>query len=78
MDFVVYDADAFAAIEVKRKRNITSHDLNGMRAFASEYPEATRIILYGGDHQEMIEGIQLIPIAKALPVLERIIWPGND
>ena len=78
VDFVVYDADAFTAIEVKRKRNITSHDLNGMRAFASEYPEAARIILYGGDHQEMIEGIQLIPIVKALPVLERIVWPGLE
>lgn len=78
VDFVVYAADAFAAIEVKRKRNITSHDLNGMRAFASEYPEAARIILYGGDHKEEIGGIQLIPIAKALPVLEHIIWPGDD
>jgi hypothetical protein len=46
-----------------------------MRAFASEYPEAARIILYGGDHNETIGGIQLIPIAKALPILERIIWP---
>jgi predicted AAA+ superfamily ATPase len=78
VDFVVYAADAFTAIEVKRKRNIVSRDLNGMRAFASDYPEAARIILYGGDHQEVIEGIQLIPIAKALPVLERIIWPGDD
>ena len=73
MDFVVYSADAFAATEVKRKRNITSHDLNGMRAFASEYPEAARIVLNGGDHKEVIEGIQLIPLEKALPVLERII-----
>ena len=77
VDFVVYVADAFAAIEIKRKRTITSHDLNGMRAFASEYPEATRIVLYGGDHQEVINGIQLIPIAKALPVLERIVWPES-
>lgn len=76
VDFVVYAADAFAAIEVKRKRNIASHDLNGMRAFGDEYPEAARIILYGGDHKETINGIQLIPIAQALPILERVIWPG--
>jgi len=76
VDFVVYAADAFAAIEVKRKRNIASHDLNGMRAFGNEYPEAARIILYGGDHKETINGIQLIPIAQALPILERVIWPG--
>lgn len=75
VDFVVYAADAFAAIEVKRKRNITSRDLNGTRAFVAEYPEAIGIILYGGDHQEVIDGVQLIPITKALPVLESIIWP---
>ena len=76
VDFVVYAADAFAAIEVKRKRNIASRDLNGMRAFGDEYPEAAKIILYGGDHKETINGIQLIPVAQALPILERIIWPG--
>ena len=70
-----YAADAFAAIEVKRKRNITSNDLNGMRAFGDEYPEAARIILHGGDHRETINGIQLIPIAQALPILESVIWP---
>ncbi|MFA7158482.1 MAG: DUF4143 domain-containing protein, partial [Kiritimatiellia bacterium] len=51
VDFVVYASDAFAAIEVKRKRNISSNDLNGIRAFADEYPEAARIVLYGGDHR---------------------------
>lgn len=77
VDFVVYASDAFAAIEVKRKRTIAAHDLNGMRAFASEYPEAMKIILYGGDHQEEIDGIQLIPLAGALATLERIIWPNS-
>jgi hypothetical protein len=46
-------------------------------AFASEYPEAMKIILYGGDHEEEIDGIKLIPLTKALPELERIIWPSR-
>ena len=77
VDFVVYAADAFAAIEVKRKRNIASPDLNGMRAFGEEYPEAARFILYGGDYRETINGIELIPIAQALPILESVIWQGK-
>lgn len=75
VDFVVYAADAFVAIEVKRKSTITARDLNGMRAFASEYPEALRIVLYGGDHRETIGGVEVIPVAQALPALEHIIWP---
>lgn len=75
VDFVVYASDAFAAIEVKRKRTMAPRDLNGMRAFASEYPEAKKIILYGGDHEAEIDGIQLIPLAGALPAMERIVWP---
>ena len=74
---MVYTADTFVAIEVKRKRTLVSHDLNGMKAFASEYPEARKIIFYGGDHEEMLDGIQLIPLAKAFPTLEYIIWPNQ-
>jgi hypothetical protein len=48
-----------------------------MRAFASDYPEAVKIILYGGDHEEVINGIRLIPMTKALPVLESILWPNQ-
>ena len=74
----MYASDAFAAIEVKRKRNISSNDLNGIRAFADEYPEAARIVLYGGDHRETIAGIQIIPIAESLAALESIIWPHSN
>ena len=70
LKFFLFDTGLFLG------RNITSHDRNGMRALGDEYPEAARVILYGGDHKETINGIQLIPIAQALPILVHIIWPG--
>ena len=71
---MVYAADAFAAIEVKR--NIASRDLSGMQAFGDEYPEAAKIILYGGDHKETINGIQLILLMmrKIFPRIWKSVW----
>jgi predicted AAA+ superfamily ATPase len=77
VDFVVYAEDAFVAIEVKRKRTLSAHDLRGMKAFASEYPEARKVVLYGGDHEEVVDGIQVIPLVKALLTLESIVWPDQ-
>lgn len=75
VDFVVYTEDAFVAIEVKRKRTLGASDLHGLKAFGSDYPEARKVVLYGGDREEMVADIRLVPLAKALPTLESIIWP---
>lgn len=74
VDFVVYDTDAFVAIEVKRKHSFSRSDLNGLKAFAAEYPEAKRVLLYGGDYEEIVDGVRLVPIAKALTRLDNLIW----
>jgi predicted AAA+ superfamily ATPase len=73
VDFVVYTEDAFAAIEVKRKRSFARSDLNGLKAFASEYPEAKRFLLYGGDHEEIVDGVRLVPVSRALNKLGALI-----
>lgn len=74
VDFVVYTEDTFAAIEVKRKRSFARSDLNGLKAFASEYPEAKRLLLYGGDHEAVIDGVRLVPVAGAFAKLGDLIW----
>lgn len=74
VDFVVYARDSFTAIEVKRKRSPGSRDFNGLKAFATEYPEARRIMLYGGEHEEMVDGIRLVPIRTGLANLERFLF----
>jgi predicted AAA+ superfamily ATPase len=69
VDFVLYSETVFTAIEVKRKRTITRRDLNGIRAFLSDYPQASGLLLYGGDHEQVIDGVRILPLRSALPVL---------
>jgi len=76
VDFVIYDRDSFTAIEVKRKRSPSARDFSGLKAFASEYPEARRIMLYGGEHEEMADGIRLVPIRTGLANLDRLLFPA--
>ena len=73
VDFVVYGPREFLAVEVKRHRSLRSRDLNGLRAFGSDYPEAKRFVLFGGDRPEEVEGIRVLPLAEAL----RRIRPGE-
>ena len=77
VDFVVYSPNVFAAIEIKRKKNVSATDLRGLQAFAEDYPEADRLVLYGGDYEENIKGNRLIPIQHALPELENLIWENG-
>ncbi len=73
VDFVVYSDTRFVAIEVKRKRRIDRQDLGGMRAFVSEYPEAHARVLYGGDHEQLIDGIRIVPVQSALANMEKLL-----
>jgi predicted AAA+ superfamily ATPase len=61
VDFVVYGAGGFWALEVKNSGRIRPRDLNGLRAFASDYPECTTALLYRGNERLLIDGIQCLP-----------------
>ncbi len=73
VDFVVYHGNVFTAIEVKRKRSIDSRDLTGLRAFHDEYPQARRVLIYGGDRLERIGDILAVPFTEALFSMEKLI-----
>lgn len=74
VDFVIYSRSCFVALEVKRKRQITAHDLRGMNAFAAAYPQARRIMLYGGDRMQSIQHTAIQPIETALLNLQEIMY----
>lgn len=61
VDFVVYGQDMFHAIEVKHATVIHPKDLNALRAFGQDYPEAKRTILYRGKESLLKEGIMIRP-----------------
>lgn len=73
VDFVLYGARGIVAIEVKRKRRLTGHDLRGLRTFLADYPMAKGYVLYGGDHPLHLDTITALPIADALPQLPDLL-----
>ncbi len=73
VDFVLYGPRGIVAIEVKRKRRLSGHDLRGLRGFLSDYPMAKAFVLYGGDHPAYHDPIRVLPIADALRDLPELL-----
>jgi predicted AAA+ superfamily ATPase len=66
VDFVVYGEVCFYAIEVKSSKKVFSHDLKGLNAFLSDYPEAQAILLYRGQEKLKMGKVLCLPIAEFL------------
>jgi len=73
VDFVLYGADVFMALEVKRSRNVHHTDLRALKAFQADYPEATVCLLYMGTEELKISGVLCLPCDKFL----RTLHPEN-
>ena len=65
MDFVLYGAGGFWAIEVKNAARVRPRDLSGLRAFREDYPEAS-LLLYRGPDALEIDGIRCLPVEEFL------------
>jgi predicted AAA+ superfamily ATPase len=61
VDFIVYGADHFYAIEVKNTDTVRSNDLKGLKAFLSDYPQAKGYLIYRGKEKIMINNILCLP-----------------
>jgi len=70
VDFIVYGANEFAAIEVKNAARIQSSDLSSLRAFRDEYPEARLILLHRGKEQALMDGVLCVPCDRFLRQLK--------
>ncbi len=65
VDFVIYGAKGFRAFEVKSAATIQSKDLQGLREFKKDYPQAKLYLLYGGSEEKVMEStIHLVPVTK--------------
>ena len=69
VDFIVYTADDFVAIEVKHTKNPTKADFAGLKMFAKDYPVARRILLYRGREQYLEDGVLVLPVERFLLAL---------
>ena len=66
VDFVLYGADLFAALEVKNSDRIRNKDLTGLKSFKTDYPEAKSFLLYRGEEERNIDGISCLPVESFL------------
>jgi predicted AAA+ superfamily ATPase len=66
VDFVVYGESTFCAIEVKNAKKVSPHDLKGLQAFLSDYPEAQALFLYRGNEKLKIDNILCLPVIDFL------------
>jgi len=73
VDFILYGPKGLLAFEIKRSGRISKKDLNGLKSFANDYPEAKLYMLYGGSRQEYADNISILPVEKALKELPTIL-----
>jgi predicted AAA+ superfamily ATPase len=73
VDFVLYGERGLLAFEVKRNARFRDGDLAPLRLFARDYPMARCFLFYGGREEYAVDGIRVLPLARALPILGRLL-----
>ncbi len=73
VDFVLYGEKGLIAIEVKRTSIVRHRDMSGLKAFLDAYPMAKPYLFYGGPHHLFENGIERIPLEKAIINLPDIL-----
>ena len=66
VDFVVYGARGFWAMQVQYSSQVRPADLRPLRAFREDYPESTAILLYRGSDRRRIEDVWCLPVEEFL------------
>ncbi len=66
VDFVVYGAHGFWAIEVTNSRTVRPADVRALISFGEDYPESERLLLYRGAQRVLLRGIRCVPVDEFL------------
>jgi predicted AAA+ superfamily ATPase len=70
VDFIVYGASGFWAIEVKNTSRVRPEDLRGLESFGTDYPEAELTLLYRGTSRERRGRVRVLPVEDFLRKLD--------
>jgi len=73
VDFVLYGPRGLLAFEVKRSSTYRARDLEALRLFSADYPMARCFLLYGGADTYEVDGMRILPLARALPALAELL-----
>ncbi len=67
VDFVIYGANAFVALEVKNASHADRRDAASLEAFLSDYPEARGWLLYRGERKVQVSAhVTAVPVEEFL------------
>ncbi len=66
VDFVVYGAEEFWAVEVKNTTRVARSDLRSLRSFGDDFPECRRLLIYRGEERLQIDDVTCIPCDEFL------------
>ena len=66
VDLVLYGPDGLWGFEVKNSGRVRPEDLRGLKAFGSEYPESTRVLLYRGSERLLLDDVWCFPVEAFL------------
>jgi predicted AAA+ superfamily ATPase len=66
VDFVVYGADGFWALEVKSSSRVRPADLRSLNTFTSDYPECEPLLLYRGKERLKTGDVLCLPVEEFL------------
>jgi predicted AAA+ superfamily ATPase len=69
VDFIVLGPLGFWAIEVKLSETVNSADLNSLRSFVEDYPEAKPVLLYRGKERLVLKNCLCLPVDSFLKEL---------
>jgi uncharacterized protein len=69
VDFVVYGNKTFFALEVKHANTIRTKDLQGLKSFRQDYPEAKTMLLYLGNERLRKDSIHCLPCETFLEAM---------
>jgi len=69
VDFIVYGENELVALETKNSAKVAGRDLQALKSFAADYPEARTVLLYRGSEQFLRDGVLCVPCERFLKAL---------
>ena len=73
VDFILYGARGFKAIEVKHSDRVRREDFKGLRQFKKEHPEADLLFVYSGVRRYHEGDIEIVPAETFLKRMEEFV-----
>lgn len=77
VDFVLYGEHGLHAFEVTRSPVFREADLEGLRLFCEDYPQASGHLFYGGTKRYRFGAIEVVPYQAGLQALPATLAPPN-